>query len=213
MLPTFKAIQSAKLFLTTGLLAAVLVAPAFAAETYEIDAAHTQIGFSVKHLAVSNVKGHFKTFSGTIQYNDKDLSKSSVEVSIDTASITTDNEKRDQHLMSKDFFDAAKFPKLTFKSKKIEKKGNDLIATGDLTMHGVTKEVQIPFTLSGPITDPWQGNKHIGVEGGLTINRQNWGVSWNDHFGAGELVVGDDVKINLEVEAILAKPAAAPAKK
>jgi polyisoprenoid-binding protein YceI len=189
------------------------VGPVYAAETYEIDNSHSQIGFSVKHLTVANVKGDFKTYSGTIIYDDKDINKSSVNVVIESKSIDTANVKRDEHLRGKDFFEVEKFPQVTFASKRIQKRGKAFIAVGDLTMHGITKEVEIPFTLSGPVADPWQGNKHLGIEGGLTIDRQEWGVSWNDKLDKGGLVVGNDVRINLEVEAILKpEPKAEPAK-
>ncbi|MFQ5709514.1 MAG: YceI family protein [bacterium] len=176
----------------------------FGGEKYQIDPVHSNIGFSVKHLVISNVKGNFKEFSGTILLDQKDVSKSSVQVTINTASISTDNDKRDADLKGPGFLDTAKFPEITFQSKKVTKTEDGLLAVGDLTIHGVTREVSIPFTLSGPINDPWGGTR-IGVEASLTINRMDYGLSWSKTLDNGGLVVGNDVKITLEVESIRTK--------
>lgn len=172
-----------------------------AADTYQIDPAHTNVGFGVRHLVLSKVKGNFKEFAGTIVYDEEDITRSSVNVTIQAASINTENAKRDKHLRSPDFLDAEKFPTLTFKSKRIEKSQNGIVAVGDLTIHGVTREVALPFTLLGKVVDPW-GNTRIGAEASLTINRHDYGVSWSQKMDSGGLVVGDDVEIELSVEAI-----------
>lgn len=175
-----------------------------AADSYSIDTAHSSIGFSVKHLMVTNTKGQFKDYTGTLIYDAKDLGQSKVKVSINVDSINTDNNDRDNHLRGADFFDTQKFPTATFESSKIVKKGNGFEALGKLTIRNVTKEVRIPFSLNGPVKDPW-GNTRIGIEGGLTINRQDYGVSWSKALDNGGLVVGNDVKIELVIEAIQAK--------
>ena len=190
-----------------ALLLSTLAAAIFsasAADTYTIDNAHSSVGFAVKHLMVTTTKGQFKDYTGTIQYDAKDISKSSVKVTIKTASINTDNNDRDNHLRSPDFFDATKNPDITFESTKIVKQGLGYEAAGKLTIKGVTKDVKIPFTINGPVKDPW-GNTRIGVEGGLTINRQDFGVSWSKTLDNGNLVVANDVKIDLVIEGIQAK--------
>ncbi len=178
-----------------------LIGGAMAADTYKLDLAHTHIGFAVKHMVISTVRGDFKEFEGTIAYDESDITKSSVEVTIKTASINTGNERRDNHLKSAEFFDVEKYPAITFKSKAIKKTDDGFVAVGDLTIHGVTKEVEVPFQFSGKITDPW-GNTRIGAEGALTINRQDFGISWNNKLDNGGLVVGNDVKIEFSLEAI-----------
>ncbi|HXV13882.1 MAG TPA: YceI family protein [Candidatus Krumholzibacteria bacterium] len=181
-------------------LAAVVFAPAAQAQdTYTIDPVHSSTSFKVKHMMVSDVKGAFETFSGAITLDPKNVENSSVEVTIESASISTRNEKRDGHLKSADFFDVEKFPTITFKSKKIAKKGESWVAVGDLTIRGVTKEIELPFTLSGPVS---AGNASIiGVSASTEINRQDFGVSWNKTLDAGGVVVSDKVRIELEVEA------------
>jgi polyisoprenoid-binding protein YceI len=174
---------------------------ATAGDKYQIDSVHSSVGFSVRHLVISNVIGNFTDFSGTIIYDSSDISKSSADVVIKAASINTDNVNRDDHLRSPDFLDVGKFPEITFKSSKIEKKGDELFMTGDFTLHGVTKQVVIPFTILGFIKD-MQGNLRMGAEGKLTINRQDYGLTWSKTLETGGLVVGDEVKIELNIEAI-----------
>lgn len=177
---------------------------AFGADKYQIDVPHSSMGFSVKYLVVTNVKGEFTNFAGAILYDDKDITKSSVDVTIKAASINTHDEKRDNHLRSADFFDVENHPEITFKSKKILKDGDNHTLVGDLTIRGVTKEVSFPFIVNGPIKDPW-GNNRLAAQASLVINRQDFGVSWNKALDAGGWLVGDDVTINLEVQAIHAK--------
>ncbi|MDP9268858.1 MAG: YceI family protein [Acidobacteriota bacterium] len=174
------------------------------AEDYKIDKAHSQAGFAVKHLMISNVNGRFTDFDGLITYDPKDITKSAVKVTIKTASITTDNAQRDNDLHSSEFLDVAKFPEMTFQSAKVEKRGDQYVLIGDLTLKGVTKRVEIPFTFSGPITDPW-GNTRIAAEGSTTINRRDFGVTYNRAMQDGRAVVGDQVKISLNVEGVKPK--------
>lgn len=172
---------------------------AFSADKYVFDSAHTYIGFSVRHLGISNVRGKFKDFSGTFLIDEKNMSKCVADVTIQVSSIDTNNEKRDAHLKSADFLDAEKFTAITFKSKALKKSKNGYVVTGDLTIHGVTKEVKIPFTAEKVTV---MGKTHIGVEGGLTINRLDYGVKWNKILDMGGLMVGNDVTIELTVDAI-----------
>ncbi|UCD17124.1 MAG: polyisoprenoid-binding protein [Candidatus Zixiibacteriota bacterium] len=174
---------------------------AVAAEKYVIDQTHSSVEFSVKHLVITNVKGGFTDFTGSIMFDTADVSRSSVNVTIKSASINTNDDGRDKHLRSEDFFDVEKFPEITFNSTKIEKTEKGLIAHGNLTMHGVTKNITIPFELTGPITDPW-GKKRIGVEAGLTLDRKDYGIKWNKILDNGGLTVSDKVKIELNIEAI-----------
>jgi polyisoprenoid-binding protein YceI len=168
---------------------------------YQFDPAHTSINFGVRHLVINTVRGRFGQFAGTITYDAKDVTKSSVEFTAQVASITTDVEPRDKHLKSPDFFDAEKYPTLTFKSTKIEKQGDGFVAHGTLTIKAVAKEIAIPFKLGGPIKDPW-GNDRIGVEGTVTINRQDYGIAYDQKLPDGGLAVANDVQITLDVEAV-----------
>lgn len=195
-----KGFVAAAILLAVGLMAGTT----WAADTYTIDRSHSSVQFIVRHLVVTKVKGEFNEYTGTILYDDKDITKSSVEVTIKATSIDTKDAKRDDHLRSPDFFDVAKFPEVTFKSKRIEKAGDGYAAVGDLTMHGVTKEIRIPFTIAGVITDPW-GNTRLGLSAETAINRQDYGVSWSKKLDNGGLVAGDDVTIELEIEAVKAK--------
>lgn len=177
------------------------------AATWNIDPDHSNIGFKVRHLMVSNVKGSFEKHSGTIDINDKDITKSKVEVTIDTNSINTNVQKRDEHLRSADFLDVAKFPAMTFVSKKVAKAGKDrLKVTGDLTLHGVTKEVVLDVEpLSKESKDPW-GNLRRGTTATTKINRKDFGLVWNKALETGGVAVGEEVLITLEIEMIKAQP-------
>ncbi len=189
----------------------LLVSQASAAvETYKIDPAHSQVGFAVRHF-FSKVPGKFNTYEGTISVDPQDLSKSVVEVSIDTASIDTGNKDRDSHLQSPDFFDAQKFPKMTFKSTSITPQGtNKATMKGDLTMHGVTKPVTLDVEILGMGTG-MGGRKSAGFEAKGKLNRQDFGVAWNKVLEGGGSVLGDEVEIAINVEGAGEKPAAAPA--
>lgn len=169
--------------------------------TWEIDPAHTMIGFSVKHLMVSNVRGTFNTFSGTVQGREDDVTSAVVDVTIDVGSIDTREPKRDQHLRSADFFDVAKYPSIVFHSKKVTKTGpGTLRVTGDLTIHGVTKEVVLDVDgLTPPMKDPW-GNQRVGAHASTKISRKDFGLLWNQALDTGGVVVGDEVSISIDVE-------------
>jgi polyisoprenoid-binding protein YceI len=195
-----------------GLLLVVLAigGSALAADEYKIDPVHSSVRFTVKHMMVSTVPGRFGDFSGSIVYDDKDPSKSSVNVTIKAASISTDNTQRDTHLKSADFLDAEKFPDITFQSKSVAKKDNGFVAHGTLTIRGVAKDVDLPFTLNGPVA--MRNVKVIGAESGLTINRMDYGVSWSRALDGGGVVVSNDVKIELNVEARTPPPASPAAK-
>ena len=190
-------------FLRASLLAALVVAaaaPGARAATWDIDPSHSQVGFVVKHLVVAKVRGSFAKFSGTVVLDDKDLTKSKVEVSIDPATVDTGNEKRDAHLKSADFFDVATHKEWKFVSTKVEKgEGQTLKVTGDLTLHGVTKPVVLVVEGPSPeVKDPG-GNPHVAFSATTTIKRADFGLTWNKAIEGGS-VVGEDVKIELEIE-------------
>lgn len=180
---------------------------AFAADIYTIDPAHSTIGFSIKHLTVSDVEGNFKAFEGTIMLDAKDPSASKFEATIKTKSINTQNDQRDEHLRGADFFDAENNPDITFKSAMISASGNVYTVTGDLTMKGVTKSVTIPLTVSGPIKSPMGGDMVIGLSGQTKINRQDFGVKWNKQMDQGGFVLGDEVTVIIKLEAHNKAPA------
>ncbi|BCS53363.1 YceI family protein [Geobacter sp. SVR] len=181
-----------------------LALPALApASTWNIDPDHSNVGFKVRHLMVSNVKGNFEKHTGVIDLNDKDITKSRVEVTIDTNSINTNVQKRDEHLRSADFFDVAKYPTMTFVSKKVAKAGQDkLKVTGDLTLHGVTRQVVLDVDgLSKESKDPW-GNIRRGTTASTKINRKDYGLVWNAALETGGVAVGEEVTITMEIEMI-----------
>lgn len=181
--------------------------PALAsATTWNIDPDHSSVGFKVRHLMVSNVKGSFDKHTGVVNINDKDITKSKVEVSIDTASINTNVVKRDEHLRSADFFDVAKFPTMTFVSKKVARAGKDkLKVTGDLTLHGITKQVVLDVEgPTGESKDPW-GVIRSGAFASTKINRKDFGLVWNKALETGGIAVGEEITISLEIEMIKGK--------
>ena len=172
---------------------------------WDIDVSHTSVGFSVQHMVVSHVQGRFNKFSGSIVADSKDLSKSSVDFTIQAASVDTNFPARDAHLKSPDFFDTAKYPAITFKSSGVEKKDDgSYVAHGLFTMRGVTKTVDLPFTVVGPIKDAF-GMIRLGLQSKLRVNRQDYGVKWNQNLDSGGVVVGNDVDIEINLEATAAK--------
>ncbi|HEX7183499.1 MAG TPA: YceI family protein [Thermoanaerobaculia bacterium] len=174
---------------------------------YKVDTAHSGVGFTIRHF-VSNTPGRFRDFDGTIKYDKQNPAASSVEFTVRTDSIDTDNDDRDKHLKSPDFFDAPKFPTMTFTSTAVKAKDADTLeVTGDLTMHGVTKRVTIPVEVLGTAKTP-QGEK-AGFETSFTVNRKEYGLEWN-RVVEGTSVLSDDVKVNIQIEAN--REAAAPAK-
>ena len=181
-------------------IAALTFQTASAADNYEIDSSHSSVEFSVKHMMVSNVKGTFDTFSGTLLFDPDNIENSSVDISIDVTSVNTRNQKRDDHLRSADFFDAANHAAITFKSDKVAKKGDGYVVSGTLVMHGVSKKVDLPFVLNGPVQNPW-GQTVIGIELEYKLNRKDYGLEWNKAMDNGGVVVGDEVKIEINIEA------------
>lgn len=196
------------------ILAAALTVSSFAfASSWDIDSAHAAANFAVKHLAISTVNGTLGAVTGKVELDDKDVTKSKIEASIDVKGINTKEPKRDDHLRSKDFFEVEKFPNITFKSTKIEKgEGNKLKVTGDLTIKGVTKPVTLDGELTPEVANPFSKAKTRGFSGTTSINRKDFGLTWNVALETGGVLVGDDVKINVEAE-LIKKEAAAPAKK
>jgi polyisoprenoid-binding protein YceI len=189
-------------------MAAVLPAAAAAQPTtYKVDPTHSSVGFSIRHF-ISDVPGRFKDFSGTVVYDAGTPAASSVQFSIKAASIATDNDARDNHLKSPDFFDAAKYPTLEFASTKVVSAGaNQLSVTGNLTIKGVTKSITIPVKVGGVMK---QGeSQKAGFSTTFTINRQDYNVAWNKVVEGGGAMLGDDVEITIRIEANTPKPAAA----
>lgn len=170
---------------------------------WNIDPAHTRVGFSVKHMMVSTVRGEFKSYSGKLDLDTEDFTRSSVEGEIEVASIDTRNADRDNHLRANDFFDAPNHPKITFKSTRIERKGDDEYAVhGELAIRGVTREVVLDVETSGIHKNPW-GQTVTGFSATGTINRKDFGIDFNAPLETGGVLVGEKVKIELDVEASL----------
>ena len=174
-----------------------------ASSTWNIDPAHSAAEFKVRHMMISNVKGKFSGLSGVLKLDESDHSRSTVEVSIPAASVSTVDEKLDAHLKNEDFFDVQKFPTITFQSTKIRSTGGrDYEVTGDLTIRGVTQTVTLNVAdFSEPSKDPW-GNLRIGLSGSTKVNRKNFGLVWNAPLEFGGVLVGDEVTITLDVQFI-----------
>ena len=172
---------------------------------YRMDPAHSVIGFSIRHNELALVTGRFKTFTGTIHFDDKDVTKSSVEFTAKVESIDTGVEGRDKHLRTADFFEVEKYPDMTFKSTRVEKKGKNLILHGDLSLKGITKPVTLPFTLTGAIKDG-RGNTRIGIAAQTKIDRRDFGITWGRPLAGGGFDLGHDVMIDLQLEALLPAP-------
>lgn len=173
---------------------------------YRIDPAHSVIGFSIRHYEINWVEGRFKDFEGVIRFDNSDITKSSVEFKAKIASIDTGVAARDNHLRTPDFFDAAKYPEMTFKSVRVERKGKDgYILHGDFTLREVTKRLAIPFTIAGAIKDP-RGNIRFGIEARTKIDRRDFGVGQGKAMESGGLDIGNEVTINLLLEAMKITP-------
>lgn len=168
---------------------------------WDFDLSHSSLNFHVRHLMVSKVHGRFTTWTGTLELDETDLTKSRLEVTIDAASVDTKEPKRDDHLRSADFFEVEKFPHLTFKSTKVEKSGDDYKVTGDLTIRGITKSVTLDVEGGDTVKDPWGGTR-TGFSAKTSISRKDFGLTWNVALEAGGFVVGDKIDITLEIEAI-----------
>jgi polyisoprenoid-binding protein YceI len=183
-----------KIFAIVTLAAGLLVGSAFGADEYKIDPVHSSANFAVKHMMVSTVRGRFSDVQGTINYDPADVTKSTVKAVIKTSTLTTDNTQRDTHVKSPDFFDVAKYPEIKFESTKIEKRGDQYVAIGNLTIKDVTKQVELPFTVT---TAAIGGQKHLGADASLTINRMDYHVDWDKMPGT----VDKNIKIDLNIEA------------
>jgi polyisoprenoid-binding protein YceI len=169
---------------------------------WSIDTAHSEIGFKVKHMMFTNVSGNFEKFDATIETEGDDFTTAKFDFSGEIDSINTGNADRDNHLKSADFFDAEQFPKLAFKSTSFEKiDEGDYKLTGDLTLHGVTKTVKLDVEFGGLAKDPW-GNTKTGLSATGKINRKDWGLNWNSALETGGVLVGEEVKLNIELQFI-----------
>jgi len=171
---------------------------------WTIDAAHSEVGFAVKHLMISTVRGRFAAVSGTIEFGEGDYTDASVDVTIDAASIDTREEKRDAHLRSADFFDVEQFPTLTFKSRRVQGiKGDAFQLVGDLTIRDITREVVLDVEVEGFQRDPW-GNQKAGFSASTKVNRKDFGLTWNAALETGGVLVADEIKISLDVQLLQA---------
>jgi len=171
--------------------------------TWSVDPAHSHVEFAVRHLMISTVKGRFAEFTGTVEVDPTDLTTATLNVSINTASVDTRTTDRDNHLRSADFFDAASYPTITYASKRVEKRGEDYTVIGDLTIRGVTREVPLAVSLTGQARDPW-GNQKMAFEATAKINRTDFGLTWNAALEAGGVLVGEEVKISIDVQLLAA---------
>ncbi len=192
-----------RIALTAGLAAALSLPAAAANSNWQIDPAHSSAQFSVRHMAISTVRGAFSKVTGSVVFDDKDVSKSTVEVTIDANSVDTRVPDRDNDLRSEKFFDVVHYPSITFKSKRVEQVApGKLKVTGDLTIRGTTKEVVLDVEgPTAPMKDPW-GNTRNAATATTKINRQDFGVKWNATLDNGGVVVGDDVSIVIDVELV-----------
>ena len=170
---------------------------------WNIDTSHSAADFAVKHLMISTVRGRFSKFEGAGETNPDGTLKS-VQMTLDVASIDTNDAKRDEHLRSPDFFDAGVHPKITFRSTRIEQKGSDVSITGNLTIRGTTKPVLLLGEFTAPVKDPW-GNSRAALAISAKVSRKEWGLVWNQLLEAGGVAVGDEVRISVEVEAVAVK--------
>jgi polyisoprenoid-binding protein YceI len=168
---------------------------------YTIDPAHTRLGFSARHAMVATVRGQFTDFTGTAHVDTANPANSKVEVSIVANSISTGQQQRDDHLRSGDFFESEQYPDITFTSTDVTRDGDDWTITGDLTIKGVTHSIAVPFEFTGSAQDPF-GNTRIGFEGAATLNRKDWGLSWNAALETGGVLVSEKIKLQFDVSAI-----------
>ncbi len=179
--------------------------------TYSFDTAHSAIGFRVKHMGLVDIPGYFRDFTGTITYDAKDAAKSSVEFTTKIASVDTGAKGRDDHLQKPEFFDSAKYPDLVFKSTKVEKKGKQLMVTGNLTIRDVTKQISFPFNITGFVDS--RGTMKMGAVAETSLNRRDYGVNYGSNMPNGVAMVSDNININLQIEANMQKKEEAAAEK
>ncbi len=182
--------------LAVGLL---LLQRSGAADNYTVDPAHTRVGFSVRHLGISNVKGKFNEFAGSLVLEGNALEAASATIQV--GSVDTGVAQRDRHLRTADFFDATNYPTMTFKTKLVEKSGEGFTLVGDFTMRGVTRELRVPVTVSKPIKDPW-GKQRIGLEAKEKLNRKDYGIAYNQLLETGVAAVGEEVELDINAEAV-----------
>ena len=191
-----------RLFRFTVAVAALAAPTLTLASTWEIDPAHTSAQFAVRHLVISTVRGQLGKVTGAITLDDTDLTKSSVDATIDTQGIDTREAKRDENLRGPDFLDVAKYPTITFKSKQVEKVSDDTYkVSGDLTIRGVTKEVELDVQYAGVVTNPW-GQQVVGFSASTELDREDFGMTWNAALETGGVLVGRKLKIEIEAEAV-----------
>ena len=178
----------------------LLCSLAFAADTYKVDPLHTSVSFSVRHFGINSVKGKFKEFEGALVLEGDTLKEASGTIQV--KSVDTGVEKRDNHLRTADFFDAAKYPTITFKTKRVEKGGSGQpVLIADFTMRGVTKELRLPAKMSKPTKDPW-GGVRVGLEAKTKLNRKDYGINYNELLETGVMAVGEEVELEINTEAI-----------
>ena len=187
--------------MTTMTTATTATTVATSLRTYQIDSAHSEVTFQVRHL-LTKVRGHFGTFVGAIEFDASDPTRSSVHLSIDAASINTNQPDRDTHLKSPDFFSVEEFPTLTFVSARVAPRGKDAYdVTGTLTIRGISRTIVLPVTVLGTAIDPW-GNERLAFEAEVMLNRKDYGLLWNAALETGGFLVGDEVKVSLSIQAV-----------
>jgi len=192
-----------KLMLNLIASALLALAHANAADLYKIDPVHSSITFSIRHLGINNVKGHFKEFEGAISLDNGTIMEANGTIQV--KSVDTGVGKRDEHLLTADFFDAANYPTITFKTKRVERSGDQLVLIADFTMHGVTRELRLPVKLSGPIKDPRKAVR-IGLEAKTQLNRKDYGIKYHQMLETGVLAVGEEVAFEINAEAVKETP-------
>ena len=185
--------------LLAGIAALVVGSPGRAADIYTVDPAHTRVGFSVRHLGISNVKGKFNEFTGSLVLEGDALREASATIQV--ASVDTGVAQRDDHLRTADFFDATNYPTIVFKTKQVKKSGEGFAMAGDFTMRGVTRELRVPVTVSKPIKDPW-GKTRVGLEAKAKLNRKDYGIPYNQLLETGVAAVGEEVELEINAEAV-----------
>ncbi len=168
---------------------------------WQIDQSHSEVGFAVRHMMLSNVRGHFEKFEGEVRLDPQALASASVNAKISAGSIVTGDEKRDGHLKSADFLDVEQYPQIEFRSRSVSASGGDVEVTGDLTLRGTTREVKLKGDVQGPSKDPW-GNQRLGFSLSGEIDREQFGLIWNQALEAGGVLVGKKVKLSLEIQLI-----------
>lgn len=192
-------------FLSLGLLASLLFSAASArAEPWHADTANSSVAFAVRHLLINDVRGRFARFTASLELDGDVPDVSSVRVAIDAASVDTGHDGRDSHLRGPDFFAADAHPEIVFEATTLEWRDGELLATGPLALHGVTREVTIPLTITAAVRDPW-GNERRGVQAAFQLNRRDWDMTWSETLDGGGLVVGDDVRVTASLELVRGK--------